>query len=120
MDKVIVVFASKLASLYASQLRGLWMTCYLFPAPPLQVNGKSVVGLQHSEVVAAIKAGGDETSMLVVDEETDDFFRRCHVLPTEEHLSGRRPRQGTCSSIALETSTSRRRCTLLVLYSPAS
>lgn len=63
--------------------------CDLLPAPPPQVNGKSVVGLQHSEVVAAIKAGGDETSMLVVDEETDGFFRRCEVLPTEEHLSGR-------------------------------
>lgn len=83
--------ASKQASLYASLLRGLWTTCDLFlPAPPPQVNGKSVMGLQHSEVVAAIKAGGDEASMLVVDEETDEFFRRCRVLPTEEHLSGRR------------------------------
>lgn len=45
--------------------------------------------MQHSEVVAAIKAGGDETTMLVVDEETDAFFRRCHVLPTQEHLTGR-------------------------------
>lgn len=60
-----------------------------FPAPPPQVNGKSVVGMSHAEVVAAIKAGGDETSMLVVDEDTDGFFRRCRVLPTEEHLSGR-------------------------------
>lgn len=71
-------------------VRGLQTTSDLFPAPPPQVNGKSVVGMQHSEVVAAIKAGGDETSMLVVDEETDEFFRRCRVLPTEEHLSGRR------------------------------
>lgn len=60
----------------------------LFPAPP-QVNGKSVVGMSHAEVVAAIRAGGDETSMLVVDEDADGFFRRCRVLPTEEHLTGR-------------------------------
>lgn len=87
-----VFIASKLASLYASQLRRLWTTCDFFPVPPSQVNGKAVVGMQHSEVVAAIKAGGDETSMLVVDEETDEFFRRCHVLPTEEHLSGKKLR----------------------------
>lgn len=81
MEVIVFVFiASKLA----------WTTCDLFPAPPPQVNGKSVMGMQHSEVVAAIKAGGDETSMLVVDEETDEFFRRCRVLPTEEHLKGRR------------------------------
>ncbi|TKS90228.1 Na(+)/H(+) exchange regulatory cofactor NHE-RF1 [Collichthys lucidus] len=33
------------------------------------VNGRSVVGMQHSDVVAAIKAGGDETTLLVVDAE---------------------------------------------------
>lgn len=33
----------------------------------VQVNSKSVAGMQHSEVVAAIKAGGDETSLLVED-----------------------------------------------------
>lgn len=62
------------------------------PPHPLhspQVNGKSVVGMSHAEVVAAIRVGGDETSMLVVDEETDGFFQRCRVLPTEEHLTGR-------------------------------
>lgn len=48
----------------------------------------SVVGMQHAEVVAAIKVGGDMTKLLVVDEEADEFFNRCHVLPSEEHLSG--------------------------------
>lgn len=48
----------------------------------------SVTGKQHSEVVAAIKAGGNETRLLVVDIETDKFFSRCNVLPTEEHLTG--------------------------------
>ncbi|KAI3365375.1 hypothetical protein L3Q82_010464, partial [Scortum barcoo] len=54
----------------------------------IQVNGVSVIGMQHSEVVAAIKTGGDETTLLVVDAETEEFFKRCNVLPTEEHVTG--------------------------------
>ncbi|XP_029977492.1 Na(+)/H(+) exchange regulatory cofactor NHE-RF1a isoform X2 [Sphaeramia orbicularis] len=57
----------------------------------IQVNGVSVLGMQHSEVVAAIKAGGDETKLLVVDAEAEEFFKRCNVQPTEEHVSGRLP-----------------------------
>lgn len=49
----------------------------------------SMVGMQHPEVVAAIKAGGDETTLLVVDVETEEFFKRCNVLPTEEHVTGK-------------------------------
>ncbi|KAM7382192.1 hypothetical protein PAMA_012856 [Pampus argenteus] len=56
-----------------------------------QVNGMSVIGLQHSDVVAAIKAGGDETRLLVVDAETEEFFKRCNVLPTEDHVTGPLP-----------------------------
>ncbi|KAI4799482.1 hypothetical protein KUCAC02_016903 [Chaenocephalus aceratus] len=56
-----------------------------------KVNGVSVKDMQHSEVVAAIKAGGEETSLLVVDAETEEFFKMCDVLPTEEHLSGALP-----------------------------
>lgn len=48
----------------------------------------SVAGMQHSEVVAAIKAGGDETRLLVVDIEAEEFFQKCNVMPTEEHISG--------------------------------
>lgn len=57
----------------------------------IQVNGVSVIGMQHSEVVAAIKAGGHETTLLVVDAETEEFFQRCNVLPTEDHVTGRLP-----------------------------
>ncbi|XP_031179766.1 Na(+)/H(+) exchange regulatory cofactor NHE-RF1-like isoform X1 [Sander lucioperca] len=57
----------------------------------IQVNGLSVIGLQHSEVVAAIKAGGDSTSLLVVDAESEEFFKRCGVLPTEAHVTGPLP-----------------------------
>ncbi|KAK5851444.1 hypothetical protein PBY51_002238 [Eleginops maclovinus] len=57
----------------------------------IQVNGLSVKDMQHSEVVAAIKAGGEETSLLVVDAETEVFFKACDVLPTKEHVSGALP-----------------------------
>uniref|UniRef100_A0A3P8T9R6 Na(+)/H(+) exchange regulatory cofactor NHE-RF1 n=1 Tax=Amphiprion percula TaxID=161767 RepID=A0A3P8T9R6_AMPPE len=57
----------------------------------VQVNGVSVEGKTHSEVVAAIKAGGHETRLLVVDPETDAFFKRCRVTPTSEHLTGPLP-----------------------------
>lgn len=57
----------------------------------VQVNGVSVVGMQHAEVVAAIKAGGDETTLLVVDAEAEEFFKRCNVLPTVEHVTGPLP-----------------------------
>ncbi|XP_041715065.1 Na(+)/H(+) exchange regulatory cofactor NHE-RF1 isoform X1 [Coregonus clupeaformis] len=57
----------------------------------VQVNSMSVVGMQHSEVVAAIKAGGDETSLLVVDREAEAFFNSCKVIPTEANLTGPLP-----------------------------
>uniref|UniRef100_A0A3B4WFZ3 Na(+)/H(+) exchange regulatory cofactor NHE-RF n=1 Tax=Seriola lalandi dorsalis TaxID=1841481 RepID=A0A3B4WFZ3_SERLL len=56
----------------------------------IQVNGVSVEGKTHSQVVAAIKAGGSETRLLVVDPDTDAFYKRCRVAPTLEHLSGER------------------------------
>ncbi|KAG7253351.1 hypothetical protein CRUP_038159 [Coryphaenoides rupestris] len=53
--------------------------------------------LQHAEVVAVIKAGGEETTMLVVDPEAESFFASCNVTPTEEHLTGPLPERGiTC------------------------
>ncbi|KAF3704776.1 Na(+)/H(+) exchange regulatory cofactor NHE-RF1 [Channa argus] len=57
----------------------------------VQVNSRSVVGMQHSEVVGAIKAGGNETRLLVVDAETEAFFKRCNVQPSEEHVTGPLP-----------------------------
>lgn len=53
-----------------------------------QVNGVLVEGKQHAEVVATIKAGGDNTSLLVVDPDTDAFFKKCRVTPSAEHLTG--------------------------------
>ncbi|XP_051988091.1 Na(+)/H(+) exchange regulatory cofactor NHE-RF1-like isoform X2 [Xyrauchen texanus] len=57
----------------------------------IQVNGVPVEGKQHSEVVAAIKASGEETTLLVVDPDTDAFFRKCQVMPTAEHITGPLP-----------------------------
>lgn len=48
----------------------------------------SVEGKAHSDVVAAIKAGGRETRLLVVDPDADAFFKKCKVRPTSEHLTG--------------------------------
>lgn len=50
----------------------------------------SVEGKTHSEVVAAIKVGGSVARLLVVDPDTDAFFKRCRVSPTQEHLTGER------------------------------
>lgn len=54
----------------------------------LQVNDVPVEGKTHSQVVAAIKDGGEEARLLVVDTDTDAFFKRCRVTPTSEHLTG--------------------------------
>ncbi|NWR81434.1 NHRF1 protein, partial [Centropus unirufus] len=57
----------------------------------IEVNGVCMEGKQHADVVAAIKAGGDEAKLLVVDVLTDEFFKKCKVVPSEEHLAGPLP-----------------------------
>ncbi|XP_076837924.1 Na(+)/H(+) exchange regulatory cofactor NHE-RF1 [Brachyhypopomus gauderio] len=57
----------------------------------VQVNGVLVEGKLHSEVVSTIRAGGDKTTLLVVDPDTDEFFKTCGVVPTPEHVSGPLP-----------------------------
>lgn len=52
------------------------------------MNGQNVEGLRHAEVVASIKAREDEARLLVVDPETDEYFKRLRVTPTEEHVEG--------------------------------
>uniref|UniRef100_U3I9X4 Na(+)/H(+) exchange regulatory cofactor NHE-RF n=1 Tax=Anas platyrhynchos platyrhynchos TaxID=8840 RepID=U3I9X4_ANAPP len=54
----------------------------------VEVNGVLVEGKQHASVVAAIKEGGDDTKLLVVDVLTDEFFKKCKVVPSEAHLAG--------------------------------
>ncbi|XP_068606052.1 Na(+)/H(+) exchange regulatory cofactor NHE-RF1-like [Brachionichthys hirsutus] len=57
----------------------------------VQVNGVLVEGKTHSEVVAAIKVGGSVARLLVVDADTDAFFKSCRVAPTQDHLTGPLP-----------------------------
>lgn len=57
----------------------------------IEVNGQCMEGKQHSDVVTAIRSGGDETKLLVVDNLTDEFFKKCKVTPSEAHLTGPLP-----------------------------
>lgn len=57
-------------------------------AVALQVNGINVEGLRHSEVVSHIKSRESEARLLVVDPETDEYFKKLGVTPTEEHTKG--------------------------------
>lgn len=45
------------------------------------VNGKSVETLDHDSVVEMIRKGGEETSLLVVDKETDNLYRLAQFSP---------------------------------------
>ncbi|XP_056405525.1 Na(+)/H(+) exchange regulatory cofactor NHE-RF1 isoform X2 [Hyla sarda] len=67
-----------------------------------RVNGESMLGKQHADVVSAIKTGGDETTLLVVDPETDKYFQECHVTPGREHLTGPLPEKVANGSIEKE------------------
>ncbi|XP_060905969.1 Na(+)/H(+) exchange regulatory cofactor NHE-RF2-like isoform X3 [Labrus mixtus] len=51
----------------------------------VEVNGVSIDGLRHSEVVALIRAGGQEVRLLVVDLETDELLHRLGITPTTRH-----------------------------------
>lgn len=70
----------------------------------VEVNGVCMEGKQHGDVVSAIKAGGDETKLLVVDKETDEFFKKCKVTPSQEHLHGPLPEPFTNGEIQKENS----------------
>lgn len=48
----------------------------------------NIQGLRHSEVVALIKAGGEEVRLLVVDPETDELFHTLGLTPTTSHDTG--------------------------------
>ncbi|KAM4843384.1 Na(+)/H(+) exchange regulatory cofactor NHE-RF1 [Thomomys bottae] len=65
----------------------------------VEVNGVCMEGKQHGDVVSAIKAGGDEAKLLVVDKETDEFFKKCKVIPSQEHLNGPLPEPFTNGEI---------------------
>uniref|UniRef100_A0A8D2PCE6 SLC9A3 regulator 2 n=1 Tax=Zosterops lateralis melanops TaxID=1220523 RepID=A0A8D2PCE6_ZOSLA len=64
----------------------------------VEVNGINVEGLRHSEVVSHIKARDSEARLLVVDPETDEYFKKLGVTPTEEHTKGVVPQPMTNGS----------------------
>ncbi|XP_074870689.1 Na(+)/H(+) exchange regulatory cofactor NHE-RF1 [Carettochelys insculpta] len=74
----------------------------------IEVNGQCMEGKQHSDVVTAIKAGGDETKLLVVDVLTDEFFKKCKVIPSEEHLAGPLPEPVANGEVEKEDSREQR------------
>ncbi|XP_004619223.3 Na(+)/H(+) exchange regulatory cofactor NHE-RF3 [Sorex araneus] len=45
------------------------------------VNGESVESLDHDSVVEMIRKGGDQTSLLVMDKETESLFRLANFSP---------------------------------------
>ncbi|CAK6439820.1 unnamed protein product [Pipistrellus nathusii] len=47
----------------------------------IAVNGESVESLGHDSVVEMIRKSGDQTSLLVVDKETDSIYRLAHFSP---------------------------------------
>ncbi|XP_053327501.1 Na(+)/H(+) exchange regulatory cofactor NHE-RF2 [Spea bombifrons] len=54
----------------------------------VEVNGQNVENMKHSEVVANIKSKEHETSLLVVDPEADEYFKKLGISPTEAHAKG--------------------------------
>ncbi|XP_053550323.1 Na(+)/H(+) exchange regulatory cofactor NHE-RF2 [Bombina bombina] len=57
----------------------------------VEVNGQNVDSMKHSEVVTNIKSRENETTLLVVDPETDDYYKKLGVTPTEAHAKGAIP-----------------------------
>ncbi|XP_035390493.1 Na(+)/H(+) exchange regulatory cofactor NHE-RF2 [Electrophorus electricus] len=53
----------------------------------VEVNSRSIEGMRHSQVVAIIRGGGNQTQLLVVDPETDALFKRLGIMPTAAHLT---------------------------------
>lgn len=72
----------------SSSLSSTVSLSYDISFPPPQVNGVNIEGLRHSEVVALIRAGGEEVHLLVVDQETDELFHRLGITPATSHIKG--------------------------------
>ncbi|XP_068103398.1 Na(+)/H(+) exchange regulatory cofactor NHE-RF2 [Hyperolius riggenbachi] len=59
----------------------------------VEVNGQNVDSMKHSDVVANIKSRENETTLLVVDPETDEYFKKLGVTPTDAYIKGVNPGQ---------------------------
>ncbi|XP_075035431.1 Na(+)/H(+) exchange regulatory cofactor NHE-RF2 [Mixophyes fleayi] len=52
----------------------------------VEVNKQNVENMKHSEVVAIIKSKEGETTLLVVDPETDEYLKKTGVSPSETNI----------------------------------
>lgn len=48
----------------------------------IEVNGVNVENETHAEVISRIRAGGDETKLLVVDREADSYYKSKGITVT--------------------------------------
>uniref|UniRef100_A0A7N4NK85 PDZ domain containing 1 n=1 Tax=Sarcophilus harrisii TaxID=9305 RepID=A0A7N4NK85_SARHA len=63
------------------------------------VNGESVENLDHDSIVEKIKKGGDQTSLLVVDKETDAIYRLAQFSPFLYYLQNQVLPNGTVKEV---------------------
>lgn len=50
----------------------------------IEVNGENIEDVAHAQVIQKIKAGGDETILLVVDPEADEFYKNNGIKVTAD------------------------------------
>ncbi|XP_052801711.1 Na(+)/H(+) exchange regulatory cofactor NHE-RF1-like isoform X3 [Mya arenaria] len=50
----------------------------------IEVNGENIEDTTHQQVIQKIKAGGEETILLVVDQDTDDFYKNNGIKITAD------------------------------------
>lgn len=65
----------------------------------IEVNGANIESESHKQVIERVKAGGNETTLLVVDSEADDYFKKNDISissssPNVSRLSNP-PREGS-------------------------
>ena len=71
----------------------------------IEVNGENIEEKTHQEVIQLIKAGGEETHLLVVDTEADNYYKNngirvSHDLP-EVIAKKTRPRESPGESTTI-------------------
>jgi len=52
----------------------------------VEVNDVNIEAGKHSDLVNAIKQSGSEVHLLVVDKETDAYFKSLNITPTRKHV----------------------------------
>lgn len=65
------------------------------------VNGECVESLDHDSVVEMIRKGGDQTSLLVVDKETDNMYKLARISPFLYYQSQELPNGSVTEALLL-------------------